>query len=100
MSPWLRQNPINTPQERHIPIGTIPIQHISLGHTIAWVAPQNQTGETTRLARMVQQAPAMYRVLCQLIWELEQLPRERNEISIYNSLKDAREAVAGLEICE
>lgn len=100
MSPWIRQDPISTPQERHIPIGTIPIYHGAGGYPIAWVAPQNQSGETARLARMVQQAPAMYRVLRQMIRELEQSPRERNEISLYNTLIDARQAVAGLEVCE
>ena len=100
MSPWIRQDPIQSPQEKHIPIGTIPIHHTNLGHPIAWVAPQNQSGETVRLARMVQQAPEMYRVLRQIIRELEQSPRERNEISLYNSLTDARHAVTGLEVCE
>jgi len=96
MSPWLRQSPITTPQERHIPIGAIPVHHITLGHPIAWVAPQNHSGETTRVACMVQQAPAMYRALRRIIAQLEQIPSQRNEIAIYNCLKDARESVAGL----
>jgi len=99
-SPWHQQPPIDRPQERHIAIGTIPIVHTSLGHPIGWVAPQSMPAETDRLARMIEQTPAMYRALKHIIKELEQIPRERNEIALFNYLLDARAAVAGLEVCE
>lgn len=101
ISPWKRLNPITKPQEPNFPPnGSIPIHHKMHGHPIAWVAPQKYPEETDQLSRMVQQAPAMYRVILRLISELEKSPSQRNELRLYNAMTEARYAIDALEVCE
>ena len=95
MSPWIRTDPTTIPV--NLPIGCIPIQHHGLGHIVAWVEPHLRSGETERVARLAQQAPALHVCLRRLVDLASALPADRNEIALANAVREARQAMQGLE---
>ena len=99
---WTQRESINTPQQRHIPLGAIPIVHAELGTTIAMVMPQPHSGETQVVADIIQRAPDIIRA----VRELDALTHKYRaydthdtpDISLTNAWRRVRTAMSGLDI--
>ena len=95
---WTQRDPIITPQQRHIPLGAIPIVHRELGTTIAVVMPQPNSGETKTAAAIITKAPELINAVRELDM-LTHTPRGgAPDISIANAWRRVRIAMAGLDI--
>lgn len=95
---WTQRDPITSPQQRHIPLGAIPIVHAEFGTTIAMVMPQPYSGETQVVADIIQRAPDIISAVRELDL-LTHTPRGgAPDISIANAWRRVRTAMGGLDI--
>ena len=95
---WTQREPITTPQQRHIPLGAIPIVHGELGTTIAMVMPQPNSGETQTAAALITKAPELISAIRELDLLTHTPQGGAPDISIANAWRRVRTAMGGLDI--
>jgi hypothetical protein len=96
---WKTSPPTAVPSERYIPIGSVFIRRFDNDEAIALVLPQRLTGETQRIAELIERAPHVLRAINHLD-KMTNTPTgdgDSHAISIANAWREVRRAIAGQE---